>query len=94
MKSKLYGLIILSFCVTCEVGQTLRYIHKVHKGRHVYFFANLDKTSVSTQVTLSGTLSPEVWNPHTGDMSTPEFSHEIRGQTEITRISLTLRPTT
>jgi hypothetical protein len=78
--------------VEFESGKVLRYIHKIHKGEHIYFFANLDEATVSTQVELRGRLLPELWNPHTGEVSIPDFSHEKRGEVDVTRLKLELSP--
>ena len=66
--------------VEFEAGKALRYIHKIHDGRHIYFLANLGKTPISTQVELRGTLQPELWNPHTGEISKPKYLHEKKGR--------------
>lgn len=78
--------------VEFEVGKELRYIHKIKDGMHRYFLANLGETPVSTWVELRGTLHPELWNPHTGNISTPEYTHEKREATEITRVKIELSP--
>ncbi|MHC4743197.1 MAG: glycosyl hydrolase [Planctomycetota bacterium] len=79
--------------VKFEVGKELRYIHKVNDGKDVYFFANLGKTPVSTRVELRGKLSPLSWNPHTGDTSEAECSHEKRGLSNVTKVKIKLPPT-
>jgi hypothetical protein len=78
--------------VEFEVGKELRYIHKIQDAVHRYFLANLGKTPISTWVELRGALRPELWNPHTGDISTPEYSREKRGATDVTRVKIELSP--
>ena len=78
--------------VEFEVGKELRYIHKIKDGMHRYFLANLGEIAVSTWVELRGSRRPEVWNPHTGSISTPEYMHEKREATEITRVKIELLP--
>jgi len=80
--------------VEFEAGNTLRYIHKIHDGRHIYFLANLGKTPVSTQVYLRGTLRPELWNPHTGEISQPKYLHEKKGTVDVTNVKISLLPAT
>jgi len=80
--------------VTFEVGKELRYIHKVKDGKDIYFLANLSKRPISTWVELRGTLSPESWNPHTGEMSRPEYSQKKRGVTDVTKVKIELPPIT
>jgi hypothetical protein len=52
--------------VAFEPGQALRYIHKCWKGRHLYFFANLNANLNAATVTLRGKHNLEAWDPHTG----------------------------
>jgi len=78
--------------VKFEVGKELRYIHKVNDGKHVYFLANLGKTPISTRVELRGTVNPESWNPHTGEISTPGYSHEKTGSIDVTKVQVALPP--
>jgi hypothetical protein len=79
--------------VEFEAGKALRYIHKIKDGRHIYFLANLGKTPISTQVYLRGTLRPELWNPHTGEISQPEYRHEKQGAVDVTKVKMSLLPT-
>jgi len=79
--------------VEFEKGKELRYIHKIKDGKHVYFLANLGKARVNTAVELRGTLQPELWNPHTGEISRPEYSHEKRGTVGVTKVKIDLAPT-
>jgi hypothetical protein len=78
--------------VEFEAGKSLRYIHKIHDGRHIYFLANLGKTPIGTRVELRGTLRPELWDPHTGDISDAEYSHETRGLSDVTKMKIELPP--
>jgi putative alpha-1,2-mannosidase len=80
--------------VEFEVGKELRYIHKVKDGKDIYFLANLGSTPISAWIELRGTLSPESWNPHTGDISRPAYSHEKRGVTDVTKVKIELSPIT
>ncbi len=74
-------------------AKTLRYIHKIHDGRHIYFLAHLGETPISTQVELRGTLRPELWNPHTGEISEPKYMHGKEGAIDVTKIEIKLLPT-
>ena len=80
------------FDVTFDPGAGLRYIHKVYQGRDVYFFANLSKNPISTQAKISGRLTPEMWNPHTGEICStkPEYTQE--DNINITKVKLKLEP--
>ena len=79
--------------VEFEAGKSLRYIHKIKDGKHIFFLAHLGKTPISTQVELRGRLRPEFWNPHTGEISRPEYAHEKKGTVDVTRVTIKLAPT-
>jgi hypothetical protein len=78
--------------VEFEVGKELRYIHKIKDGMHRYLFANLGNTPIRTWVELRGSLRPALWDPHTGKISEPEYSHEQRGAAGVTRVKIELSP--
>lgn len=76
--------------VKFEAGKELRYLHKVHEGRHVYLFANLGVHAVDTGIQLRGNLTPEWWNPHTGGISGSSHSHERISGVDVTKVRLEL----
>jgi hypothetical protein len=76
--------------VTFEPGRVLRYIHKTRKGRHVYFFANLNPQLAETVVTLRGRHQLEAWDPHTGKIQPIESAHSRRAGKDFTAIRLAL----
>ena len=80
--------------VEFEAGKALRYIHKIKDGKHVYFLAHLGNTPLTTQVYLRGTLRPELWDPHTGEISKPEYMHQKEGAVDVTNLKISLLPTT
>jgi len=73
-------------------GGNLSYIHKVVEGQEVYFFANSSDTPVETPVRLRGRLQLELWDPHTGSISVPEFSHATSQGQHVTQVKLSLEP--
>jgi len=73
-------------------GSKLRYIHRVKDGAQVYFFANLDAKVAATTVSLRGKITPELWDPHDGRFSAPEFTHAVENGQPVTRVKLTLGP--
>ena len=75
-------------------GGNLSYIHKVIRGRDVYFFANSSDLSVDTHVRLRGKLRLERWDPHTGDIRPWPSTHLVDSSTDVTRAKLTLPPVT
>ena len=79
--------------VEFEPGKALRYIHKIHDQRHVYFLANLGKAAIDSRVELRGKLRPELWNPHTGDFSLPKHLHQKRAAVDVTQVKISLLPT-
>jgi hypothetical protein len=76
--------------VKFEPGKELRYLHKVHEGRHVYFFANLGAHAVDTEIQLRGNLTPDWWNPHTGEISASSRSHERMDGVDVTKLRVVL----
>jgi hypothetical protein len=74
-------------------GKPLRYIHKIHHGRHIYLFANLHPQPVNTRVRMRGHLEPELWNPHDGTISKVQSGRSQTGAGDITWLDLTLQPT-
>ncbi|MGA1820577.1 MAG: transglutaminase domain-containing protein, partial [Thermoplasmatota archaeon] len=44
-------------------------------GREVFFFGNSSETAVATHIRLRGRMQIECWDPHTGTIATPEFTH-------------------
>ena len=57
------------FDVVFEPGKSLRYIHKVWNGRHVFLLANLNPQVFESVVTLRGRYTLEAWDPHSGLIS-------------------------
>jgi len=73
-----------------EYQGALTYIHKVKDGRDIYFFANSSPENVDTKVLLRGHKTLRIWNPHTGEQQTAEFtSGEVNGQ-PVTTVHLVL----
>jgi len=79
--------------VEFEPGKALRYIHKIKDENHIYFLANLGETPIATRMELRGRLCPELWNPHTGDISVPKYLHEKRDTVDVTKLKIDLAPT-
>ena len=78
--------------VEFENNDVLRYIHKVKGSRHIYMFANLGTRTVDTHARLRGRVQPEIWNPHTGEISQAECANEIETGIEKTVVRLTMAP--
>jgi hypothetical protein len=70
----------------------LRYIHRVMDDTEIYFFANLDDRKTETTVRLRGKFTPELWDPHTGSVTVPEFTNAIEYDQPVTRVKLNLGP--
>ena len=66
---------------------SLRNIHKVHKGKHLWFFANPESQSKTVEVELAGSYKLKLWDPHTG--TTNGKLETVRKDTK-TYFSLTL----
>ncbi|MEI7935430.1 MAG: glycosyl hydrolase [Verrucomicrobiota bacterium] len=72
----------------------LSYLHKQKDGREIYFFANSSDDAVDTFVRLRGNLTPQFWNPHTGEMTPAKVTHVQEHGQAITRLHLKLAPVT
>ncbi len=72
----------------------LSYLHKQKDGREIYYFANSSDDAVDTFVLLRGDLAPQLWNPHTGDMTPAEFTPQQEHGQPVTRLHLKLAPVT
>jgi hypothetical protein len=78
--------------VDFENNESLRYIHRVKDNTDIYFFANVTDQPVTTSVRLRGRLTPETWNPHSGQRSGAEYTHAVENGQSVTRVSLVLDP--
>jgi len=59
----------IRFDVEYERNPDIQYIHKVTGDRDLFFFANLGGLQVNTTVELRGVYNLEVFDPHTGGIS-------------------------
>ena len=75
--------------VTVEGAPTLRCIHRICDGRHIYYFANVGTEPLDARILLRDEVSLRSFDPHTGD-SAP-FAAETSDAG--TRLRLTLPPT-
>lgn len=62
------GKLQINFDVEYPISKELRYIHKVVDGRDVFYFANVGKSDINTQIQLREILDIEAWDPHTGNV--------------------------
>ncbi len=62
----------LNFDVNYATNKYLRYIHRVIAGHDVFYFANVGGSELDTKVQLQGNPSPEVWDPHIGNVIIPK----------------------
>ena len=70
----------------------LRYLHRVKDDTEVYFFANLGDKAANATIRLRGTFTPEAWDPHTGKVALPEFTHTRENGQPLTTVKLLLGP--
>ena len=73
---------------------SLSYLHKQKDNREIYYFANSSDDAVDTFVRLRGNLTPQLWNPHTGDKTPAEVTHLMDHGQAVTRLHLKLAPVT
>lgn len=74
-------------------GYELNYIHKVIKGKHVYYFANLKDNPYCAEVVVQGKIEPLLLDPHTGKYSEVKYQHSQTNEVEKTLIQLPIKGT-
>ena len=47
---------------------------------------------MDTNARIRGKIVPELWNPHTGEISTPAYSYETVDSVDVTCVNITLEP--
>jgi len=84
----------LELDVSYPLNPDIQYIHKVVDSRNVYFFANLGKSSIQTEVTLRGKIPVEEWNPHTGEIRKSEtgYTENKTSGSVSTIVKINLKP--
>ncbi len=80
------------FDVDIASSQKLRYIHKVKDRTDVYFFANVGDREADATVRLRGKIIPELWDPHTGSLSVPQYSRVVEDGQAVTVVTLKISP--
>ena len=70
----------------------LRYIHKEHDGRDLYYLANLQEDTFESTIVIRGKKQFELWNPHNGEVLPVETEYTRKGNERVTLIDLTLAP--
>jgi hypothetical protein len=83
-----------NFDVDYPLSESLQYIHKVFRGRNIYYFANTGGSSVSDTITLRGNMNLEVWDPHSGNIrkAMAETVADSVADLSCTRVKLDLMP--
>jgi len=84
--------VLAVYDVDIESSQKLRYIHKVNGKTEVFFFAYIGDKAADASVRLRGRLTPEAWNPHTGQFSVPEYTATVEDGQPVTKVRLSLGP--
>ena len=81
-----------SFDVEYPVNKDLRYIHKVIKGRDVFYFANVGKSTIEAKLQLRGNQNLEAWDPHNGEVEEVKITLEKHNASLLTVLPLNLKP--
>ncbi len=77
--------------ITSKLGY-FSYLHKIHNGKDIYFFANSSDNNLDTEVLLRGKLNLENWNPNTGAVSKLQKVSYVKKNGQIyTRCTLNLQ---
>lgn len=76
---------------TSSTTGNFTYLHRVLKGRHVWFFANSSDRPIETTIRLRGQFNDlQWWDPHKGDMRAASATETIRGGVKVTTARLHL----
>jgi hypothetical protein len=52
-----------------KTKQTVPHLHKIYEGKNIWFFANSEPAQKNVEVELNGRFAIEIWDPHTGQVS-------------------------
>ena len=75
-----------------EGNAPLRYIHKEHDGRDLFYMANLNGKPFESTVVIRGKKEFSLWDPHNGEVLPVETKYTRKGRERVTLIDLTLAP--
>lgn len=75
-----------------EETAPLRYIHKEHDGRDLFYLANLNGKPFESTVVIRGKKEFSLWDPHNGEVLPIETKYTRKGRERVTLIDLTLAP--
>ncbi|WP_084812353.1 glycosyl hydrolase [Flammeovirga pacifica] len=69
------------------------YLHKIKERKNIYLFTNSSNEDITTKVWLRGKIVPELWNPHTGKI-TSDIKHTYvkRNAIDYTEVDIHLLP--
>ena len=81
----------LRFDVEYPINKDLRYIHKIINGMDVYYFANVGRSNIATTIQFRGNHNPDIWNPHTGEVTKTGAATNIVNGFKITTLPLNLK---
>ena len=70
----------------------LRYIHKEHDGRDLFYLVNLNNETFNSTVILRGKKQYELWDPHTGETYPVETEYTRKGKERVALVNLNLAP--
>lgn len=75
-------------------GGIFSYVHKVKEERQIYFFANSSDDEINTTAEVRGRITPEIWDPLTGEITPVSAEYLNRDGHEYTRFPLNLKAVT
>ena len=76
--------------IAFEASKPLRYLHKEHDGKALFYLVNLDTEAYRGDLLLRGKMRLEAWDPHTGESAPVSVSYEKQGKETVTRLTLDL----
>lgn len=66
----------------------ISYIHKTSEESDVFFIANTGNEKYTGTVTLKGTFRPVILNPHTGEITVPEYKQYKLNGNKVTNVKI------
>jgi hypothetical protein len=73
-------------------GCSMNHLHKRFAGSEIYYLTNTTGGVYRGRVLLKGTLAPEAWDPHTGEVRQLSCEPVLFRGTVYTSVDLTLDP--
>ncbi|MDH7602297.1 MAG: glycosyl hydrolase [Armatimonadota bacterium] len=72
--------------ISSKSARDIRYIHREHEGKHIFFFANTSESAVEAELSLQVVGQPEIWDAETGEVSVCRTARVENGRLLISHL--------